>query len=306
MGDEKKKNGYQESDAVRAAREAMEGYNSTQPNPYESAYQGQIDDLYDRIVNRGEFAYDTESDPLYQQYKNQYVGLGERAMRDTMGQAAALTGGYASSYAQNVGQQAYGTYLQSLTERIPELYQLAMNKYNAEGDRMRDQLSMLTDRENQAYARWSDDYNRWLTERDYAAGAYNDAYNREYQAYRDSISDERWQKEFDEQIRQYNETMAYNKSRSSGGGGGGSSSKGNNSGSKGSYASSLSVDEYRGAESAARKSGESLYNYCLKMQKAHNLSDAQMNDLYDRYYKYTPEAQQEAYGGQPGATGYYV
>lgn len=314
-------NTYQESDAVKAAREAMEGYAGSQPDPYSSDYTGQIDDLYDQIVNRGQFQYDAGSDPLYQQYKNQYINLGDRAMRDTMGQAAALTGGYGSSYAQNVGQQAYGTYLQQLTDKIPELYNLALNKYNAEGDRLREQYGMLTDRENQQYSRWADDYNRWLTERDYATSAYNDAYNREYQRYRDDISDEQWQKEFDERVREYNETMAYNKSKSSGGGSGrsGGGSGGSKSSSSGGYATSLSAAEYEGAAAAARKGGSALYDYCNEMMRVHNLSTTQRDDLYDRYYRYTPDAASDAYAGNrpdqdpsekktppPGATGYYV
>ena len=63
------------------------------------------------------------------------VSEGSRAMRDTMGQAAALTGGYGSSYAQSAGQQQYALYLQKLGEAMPELYQAAYERYSAEGDR---------------------------------------------------------------------------------------------------------------------------------------------------------------------------
>ena len=84
--------------------EALRRAESALPD-FTSSYDGEIRRLYDEIVNRPAFRYDPRSDPLYQSYRSQMVTEGERAMRDTMGQAAALTGGYGSSYAQGVGQQ---------------------------------------------------------------------------------------------------------------------------------------------------------------------------------------------------------
>ena len=56
-------------------------------------------------MQQGEFKYNVNADPLYQQYKDQYIQGGKLAMMDTMGKAAALTGGYGSTYGQQVGQQ---------------------------------------------------------------------------------------------------------------------------------------------------------------------------------------------------------
>ena len=57
------------------------------------------DEALQAYLNREDFQYDVNADALYQQYKDRYVELGKDAMEDTMGQAAALTGGYGSSYA---------------------------------------------------------------------------------------------------------------------------------------------------------------------------------------------------------------
>ena len=43
-----------------------------------------------------------------------------------MGQAAALTGGYGSTYGEQVGQQAYNAYLQNLNDIVPQLQQQAL------------------------------------------------------------------------------------------------------------------------------------------------------------------------------------
>ena len=87
----------------------------------------------DAYKNRGKFSYDLNGDALYKQYKDQYVNQGKQAMMDAMGQASAMTGGYGNSYAQTVGQQTYQGYLQGLNDKIPELYQLAYDRHEQEG-----------------------------------------------------------------------------------------------------------------------------------------------------------------------------
>ena len=193
---------YVESDSVTQAKNQL---NSLQkPGAYQSQWQQSIDDTLNKILNREKFSYDVNGDALYQQYKDQYTTQGKMAMMDTMGQAAAMTGGYGNSYAQNVGQQAYQGYLQQLNDKVPELYQLALSQYNREGEDLYNQYSLFADRENTDYGRHRDsvaDYNTersYLTDRYYNEanmdyGRYSDAYNRAYGQHRDSVSD--WQQE---------------------------------------------------------------------------------------------------------------
>ena len=123
---------------------------------YQSQYKDQIQGLYDQIANRKDFTYDVNSDAMYQQLKDQYIQGGRMAMQDTMGRAQAMTGGYGNSYAQSVGQQSYQGYLQGLNDQVPDLYQMALNRYIQQGDQLKDQYSMLTAQEAQDYARWQD------------------------------------------------------------------------------------------------------------------------------------------------------
>lgn len=146
-----------ETDNVNQAMGALEA----NKNPgFTSAYDAQINDLFDQIMNRPAFNYDVNADPIYQQLSQQYQNLGKMAMRDTMGQAAALTGGYGSTYGQAVGQQQYDAYLQELTGYIPELYGQARQRYDSEGDRLMQQLGL-------AQGMADDEYNRYWNEREY-------------------------------------------------------------------------------------------------------------------------------------------
>ena len=193
---------YQKSDVVQQAEALLQQQIANKPGEYQSQWQAQLDDTLNKILNREKFSYDLNGDALYQQYKDQYMLQGQQAMMDTMGQAQAMTGGYGNSYAQTVGQQTYQGYLQQLNDRVPELYQLALNQYNREGEDLYNQYGLYADRENQDYSRYRDtvsDYNaeldrltndaRYQSETDY--NRYMDQYNMAYGQHRDSVSD--WQ-----------------------------------------------------------------------------------------------------------------
>lgn len=242
---------YKPGDAVTQAQALLNQQMANKPGEYNSEWQGQLTDVIGQILNRDKFSYDLNADALYQQYANQYINQGKMAMMDTMGQAAQLTGGYGNSYAQSVGQQAYQGYLQQLNDKIPDLYQLALNRYQMEGDALYDQYAMLGAQEEQDYGRYRDDmsdyaaelerlqnqynaerdydYGMWVDGRDFAYGQFSDDRAYEYQAGRDKVADEQWQAEFNEALRQFNFANKLGefakKSSSSGGGSGGGTPK---------------------------------------------------------------------------------
>ena len=203
---------YQKSDVVQQAEALLQQQLANKPGAYQSQWQTQLDETLNKILNREKFTYDLNSDALYQQYKDQYMLQGQQAMMDTMGQAQAMTGGYGNSYAQTVGQQTYQGYLQQLNDRVPELYQLALDQYNREGQDLYNQYGLYADRENLDYGRYRDtvsDYNaeldrltndaRYQSETEY--NRYLDQYNKAYGEYRDSVSD--WQQAQDRADAEY-------------------------------------------------------------------------------------------------------
>lgn len=124
--------------------------------PDEMTWDERVQDLYGQITNRPQFSYDPNSDPLYQSAKNQFVQNGRRAMEDTMGQAAGLTGGYNSSYAQNVGQQSYNDYMLKLNDEMRNYAQMAKANYDADTDRLYSQLNLAQGMADTEYARSRD------------------------------------------------------------------------------------------------------------------------------------------------------
>ena len=123
------------------------------------------------------------ADALYNQYRDQYIRQGKLAMEDTLGRTAALTGGYGSSYAQQVGQQTYQGYLANLNDRLPELYRLALSKYQQEGDDLLSRYDLLSKQESTDYGRYQDAYSAWQTQRNYLADRYDTQRKEDYDRY---------------------------------------------------------------------------------------------------------------------------
>lgn len=150
---------------------------------YDSGARQRQTDLYNQIANRGPFQYNAKDDPLYGVMKDRYVMQGRMAMKDTMGQAAALTGGYGSSYGQAVGQQQYDASLQGLADVIPELYQAAYTRYADEGDRLQNAYALAGQEAQRDYERYRDAYGDWQNERAWQRQQEQDSYGREQDAY---------------------------------------------------------------------------------------------------------------------------
>ena len=58
----------------------------------------------------------------YASLAKRYNNMGKQAMKDTMGQASARTGGYANSYAVQAGQQAQNSFMEKLEDAARGLY----------------------------------------------------------------------------------------------------------------------------------------------------------------------------------------
>jgi hypothetical protein len=173
---------YEESEEVKAARDALDIHNASKP-AYVSSWGGQLNDTLDKILNRKDFNYDINGDALYQQYKDKYIQQGKMAMQDTVGQASAMTGGYGNSWAATAGNQAYQAHLNNLNDVVPELYALAYDKYNQEGNDLRQQYALLADKEATDYGRYKDQLLAWDTDRTHLQDALDDASKRDYDQY---------------------------------------------------------------------------------------------------------------------------
>lgn len=161
-------------------------YEYDEPQPTAPQQDPRIEALLNEILNREDFklTYDVASDPLYQQYASMYQREGDRAMRDTMAEAAASAGGM-NSYAMTAAQQANNYYGSQLNDKIPELYELAYQMYLGEKESKVQDLGLLQQLDESQYNRYRDTMNDWYADRNFAYGVY-----------RDNVGDQQWQDSF--------------------------------------------------------------------------------------------------------------
>ena len=195
---------YVQSDAVTQAQQALTQQQANKPGPYQSQFQQGLNDLLGQIQNRPKFKYDVNADALYQQVAQRYMQQGQQAMMDTMGQAAALTGGYGNSYAETAGQQAYQNYLLGITDMVPQFQQMALEQYQMEGQDLLDKYALMQQQEDTAYGRYQDDLNAYFAELDRLQAAYDSERNYDYGKFSDDRAFE-YGKYIDESNRQYQE-----------------------------------------------------------------------------------------------------
>ena len=144
---------------------------------YNNRYDDTIQDLIQGILNREDFSYDPATDPLYQNYRKQYTREGKRATADTLGQAAAASGGIPSSYATTAAAQAGNYYAAQMTDKIPELYQLAYNQYLNDYNMQLSDLGVVQGAEQSDYDKYLNELNQFNTDRAFDYNAWLDGYN---------------------------------------------------------------------------------------------------------------------------------
>ena len=119
-----------------------------------SEYQA-LRDQYLQNAASMKWDFNPDTDPVWQAYQKQYRREGQRATEDTLGRYAAMTGGMPSTAAVTAASQAGDYYASQLSDKLPEVYQQAYQRYLQEYQR---QLGISDD-----YAGFDDrEYQRWL------------------------------------------------------------------------------------------------------------------------------------------------
>lgn len=223
---------YQRSDRVNEYYNKTRNLEKNKPDEFESKYEDQISSILDNIMNRPKFSYTSEdmvNDDLYKMYRDQYMRQGNLAMRDTMGNAAALTGGYGNTYASAAGQQAYDNYVSMLNDKALDFYDRAYQRYNDEGQNLYNQMNVVTGLDNTDYQRYRDTVSDYYNDLNYYNGRYNQEYGYDYGQYQDQVAADQWAQEFAFQKQQAAQeqanweaemALARQKAASSGGSGG--------------------------------------------------------------------------------------
>lgn len=103
--------------------------------------KGSYDSLLDSLINGQKFTYDPKTDPKYQAAATQYITAGKKAMEDTLGDVASMTGGLPSTAAVSAAQGAQNDYNSRLTSMLPDFYDSARGEFQ---DGFNNKLNLLS------------------------------------------------------------------------------------------------------------------------------------------------------------------
>lgn len=211
---------YNQSDAVKQALDMLNQHEANKPGDYQSTWDEQIKEIWNTIQNRGDFQFNISGNPLYEQYKDQYIQNGKQAMQDYMAQNAALSGGYGSSWGATAGNLANQKYLMQLNDVIPELYDIAYNQYRDEGTDLYNQIGTMMSMDEADYGKYRDQVGDYYTQLQYLANKADSMSSEEYNRYlndlsswrndlnyyygkeQDALSQSNWEKQFNYQQQQ--------------------------------------------------------------------------------------------------------
>lgn len=198
--------GYTDGNNVRAPS-GNTGFTGYTGNGGLTEYEAKVKALTDELINREEFSYNTETDPLYAAAKKQYIREGKRATEDTLGAASAMTGGRVSSYAAAAATQAGDYYNAQFSDRLQDLYEAAYNKYLQEYNLKLQDLSANQELLNYEYGKTRDAESDRQWQQSY-----------EYQQGRDAAADQQWQTDLEYRQgrdtvsdQQYSDSVEYQK-----------------------------------------------------------------------------------------------
>jgi len=161
-------------------------YTAPVQTQYTSPYQEQIDALLKEILNYKPFTYDVESDPMYQAYKKRYQQAGEESFQNVIGDLAGMTGGRLNTWAISSASQARQAWDERLMDVIPELYNLAYEMYSKELSNKYNQLAALGGLESRDYERYRDTIEDLRYQQEFA-----------YKQLQDKLAQERYEKEWE-------------------------------------------------------------------------------------------------------------
>ncbi len=170
---------------------ALDGTDETRALDAKAAeYYGLQDEKIKEYLGRDAFSYDVNTDKMYAMYRDQYLNDAKLAQQDATAQAAGLTGGYGSSYASSMGNQAYNGVMQRFDDKAAELYENAYNRYLNEGQEMLNAAALYGQQADNASSRSQGIKQQMLTDAA-AAGEYANYMYQKSPEYENLVAEEK-------------------------------------------------------------------------------------------------------------------
>lgn len=148
------------------------GYANSHIFNYDDPYRGDLDRQREAIYNRDPFSYDYREDDLYKTILSKKEKEAEQAYKDGYAQLSRQFDGDIPVNMLNKLQATKSEIIDQADSYIPQLYQLAREKYAEEGNKMLTDYGLTKQIADEDYA-------RWLGDRDFVVGGSENKYARD-------------------------------------------------------------------------------------------------------------------------------
>lgn len=155
--------GYYLNESQSMAQSSVEG------SGYVNRYADEQQDVIQTLNRDQTGAYIAAAEDAWENYRKAYLREGQRAYQDSLGAAAANTGGVASTAAVTAAQQAQNYYAAQAADKKGELYQQAFENRLAERNQALAELGVYDQLNNTAYGQYRSEAERALQSQQFDA-----------------------------------------------------------------------------------------------------------------------------------------
>jgi len=172
---------------------AMEYIKNNQEPQFDFSKANDMNSVVDSLLNN---TYDDfKGSSQYDALRQQYAKNGKLSMNDTIGQVSARTGGLASSYAAQAGNQTYNDWMDKLENAALSMYQ--QNRSD-----QKDNLSALETLYGNEYGEYSNKLSQYNTDRNYNYQKQTDDRTFDYNKSQDQLANDWTKTQWDYQLDQ--------------------------------------------------------------------------------------------------------
>lgn len=147
----------QSTATLNSAAALKEGESYAAPGEYTGGIADQkLDEAINKYLNSRGFNYNTADDPDYQAYVREYNENAKQGRELSRATAKTLANGYNPTYADTVSDEVYNSYMENVTDAIPQFKNLAAMENSGRENQLANAVNIYSTQAQKDYGRYRD------------------------------------------------------------------------------------------------------------------------------------------------------
>lgn len=147
----------QSAETLNSAAALKEGEGYAAPGEYTGGIADQkLDEAINKYLNSRGFNYNTADDPDYQAYVREYNENAKQGRELSRATAKTLANGYNPTYADTVSDEVYNSYMENVTDAIPQFKNLAAMENSGRENQLANAVNIYSTQAQKDYGRYRD------------------------------------------------------------------------------------------------------------------------------------------------------